>query len=385
MTRIHGLDLARALAIIGMMAAHMGPEHFLIDGYPSALFAVLSGVSMGIIASRSAGLAQARAALLTRAVILVGLGVVLSAVQFSIAIVLTAIGVSFLLLLPVLAWRTRWQVVLLAALVILGPLIGAAQAALFIPWTSAFFTDLLFGSYPLTAWLTYTLLGLLIHRLALQRETWLLLGGLVVFGLVQGILQVTGLRQSPGDMLNFVGEWLQGEPHSGGLLDVLTSAGLVAAIIGACLLACRVVAIVWATYPLRCLGAMSLTVYVVHVVITSIANGTFLGAGDNLAMLPDKEMGTLSDHGVAGADVGWTMEPLPDSPDLGFPPPDMDMAYPLWPSMFFAQLVGFLVFTSLWRWKFRRGPAEWAVSRAVTGTVSPRVDLEPARSTLSRP
>ena len=144
-------------------------------------------------------------------------------------------------------------------------------------------------------------------------------------------------RVGPSGEPDVVGEWLQGEPHTGGLLDVLTSAGLATAVIGACLLACRVAAVVWAIYPLRSFGAMSLTIYVTHVILTTIANDTFVSAaaldGDYI-------------------EFGWTEHP------------------PLWPDLFLWQLVGFLVFASLWRWRFRRGPAEWAVALTIAGTVS---------------
>ncbi|GAB3692767.1 hypothetical protein [Corynebacterium nasicanis] len=354
MTRIHGLDLARALAIIGMMAAHIGPERFLTDGYPSVLFAVLAGVSMGLIASRSP-LLDARLPLLTRAVLLIGLGVLLDALQFGIAVVLIAIGVSYLLLLPLLGWSTRRLLLVLAGLVVLGPLLGAAQHTLYIAWGSEFFSDLLFGPYPLTAWLAYTLLGFLLHRLALHRELWLLVGGVVVFVLAQGIIEVSGFRVGAHDGLNFLGEWLQGAPHSGGLLDVLTSAGLATAVIGVCLLACRVGAIVWATYPLRSLGAMSLTVYVTHVLITSVANGTVVSfdglSGEVYSDYVPEEY----------SEYAWSKYP-----------PELDKGdiydLPLWPELFLWQLLGFLVFASLWRWRFRRGPAEWAMHRAVGST-----------------
>lgn len=362
MTRIHGLDLARASAIIGMMAAHIGPDHFLTEGYPSVLFAVLAGVSMGIIASRPGERAQARLVLLTRAVILVGLGVLLDAVQDGISVVLIAIGVAYLLLLPVLWWRARWQAVLLGVLVVLGPLVGAVYSAYHVGFGSDFFSDLLFGPYPITAWLAYTLFGLLIHRLALRREVWLLLGGVIVFGAAQSIIAATDFRVGPYDQLKFVGEWLQGEPHSGGLLDVITSAGLAAAVIGVCLLLGRVAAIVWVTYPVRSFGSMSLTIYVTHVIITTIANETFMGTSTMYVDYMSAEQRQALE-GLGSGDFGWTMYPPPNGPEpggyMGFPYVD-----PLWPDLFVWQLLGFLVFASLWRWKFRRGPAEWAVSRA---------------------
>lgn len=359
MPRIHGLDLARALAIIGMMVAHIGPENPVTDGYPSVLFAVLSGVSMGIITAGSSSIRDARFRLLVRAVLLLGIGLLLAAVQSGILIVLTAIGAAYLLLLPVLRWRTRSLFILLAGLVLLGPLVIAAQAVLWIPWADMGFADLFFGAYPLTAWTAYVLVGLLIHRLALHRQVWLLGVGLGLFALTQFIVEAADFRVSTYDELNFFGAWAQPTPHSGGLLDVLSSAAMSAAVIAACLLACRVGAVVWATYPVRAFGAMSLTVYVVHVLITTIANGTFLSIGE----VGYGQLGLPS----GAADFGWTMyEPLTPGADLAEPDP-------LWPSLFLWQLAGFLLFAALWRWRFRRGPIEWAMHRVVEQTVSESV------------
>ncbi len=373
MTRIHGLDLARALAIIGMMIAHTGPDHFLTTGFPSVLFAVLAGISMGIIASRAASPADARFRLLVRAVILIGLGVVLAAVQSYIVIVLTAIGVSYVLLLPVLRWRASWLLGLLAGLVLLGPLVVAVQEVSGLQLYNEFVADLFVWPYPVTAWTAYTVLGLLIHRLALARETVLLVGGLAVFLLTQGLILLLDFRVAPGDELNLSGAWLQGEPHTGGLLDVLTSAGFSVAVIGACLLACRVAAVVWATYPVRSLGAMSLTVYVTHVIITTIANGTFIGTGPT----PEDLWGGQTEL-LGETEYGWTM--YSSDPFTG-QIPAVPADDPLWPTLFVAQLVGFLVFASLWRWRFRRGPAEWAMHRAIEGAVGETAPAEqlPAR------
>ncbi len=69
-TRIDGLDVARAIAILGMFVAHVGNSGrrqspggwdwlWIADGRPSALFAVLVGVSMALIVQRRlAGVAE---------------------------------------------------------------------------------------------------------------------------------------------------------------------------------------------------------------------------------------------------------------------------------------------------------------------------------------
>lgn len=357
MTRIHGLDLARALAVIGMMAAHLGPGYPVTGGYPSVLFAVLAGVSMGIIAARAPGeLPETRFRLLLRGVILVGFGLLLSLLQTGIVEVLTAIGLSYVLLIPVVAWSLRRLAILLAVLVIAGPLLIAADTYYVVNWGDHAVADLLTGTYPLLAWLAYLTVGLLIHRLVLTRGTtarqvWLAGIGLLLLAAVQLIIELTDFRVGPGDILNPIGAYLQGEPHTGGLLDVVGSAGAAMMVTGTCLLLCRVDAVVWASYPLRTLGSMSLTVYIAHVVTTGWSLGNLIG------------LGTVYDgqfRPVPGANFGWTM----------YTPVDRAISQePSWLWMFGIQLLIFLIFASLWRWRFRRGPLEWGVHRVIEGTV----------------
>ena len=396
MTRIHGLDLARALAIIGMMAAHIGPKNPVTDGYPSVLFAVLAGVSMGIIsrgvADGAGDLLRTRFRLILRGVILAGLGVVLAALQSGILVVLTAIGVSYLLLTPVVTWSTRRLGVLLGVLVVAGPLLVAAENVFTLTWSDELLPDLLVGAYPLLAWLAYTLVGLLIHRVVVRpatspaepsgvvRPVWLAALGLALLGATQLIIELTGFRVGPNDILNEFGAYLQGEPHTGGLLDVTGSAGAAMAVIGLCLLVCRAGAVVWASYPLRAMGSMSLTMYITHVIITTLVDGTFVS-------LHNIYIGQPQPYRPKG-DFGWTMyTPLSDSP--GFPGrgnpdapvfTDPGMGDPDWLWMFTAQLIGLLIFASLWRWRFRRGPLEWGVHRVIEGAVGPVPDapIQPA-------
>lgn len=361
MTRIHGLDLARALAVIGMMAAHLGPDHPVTRGYPSVLFAVLAGVSMGIIAARRpGGLPDTRFRLLLRGVILVGFGLMLSLAQTGILEVLTAIGLSYVLLLPVVGWSVRRLAVLLAVLVVGAPLLIAADTYYVISWGDHAVADLFTGTYPLLAWLAYLTAGLLIHRLvivggAVSRQVWLTVTGLVLLAGTQLIIEATDFRVAPGDILNPIGAYLQGEPHSGGLLDVLGSAGAAMVVTGTCLLLCRVGAVVWTSYPLRALGSMSLTVYVTHVLVTGWSRGRLIS------------LGTAYDgqfQPVPGANFGWTMYTPYDPVTNAAPTPE-----PSWLWMFGAQLVLLILFASLWRWRFRRGPLEWGVHRVIERSV----------------
>ncbi|RSZ65449.1 hypothetical protein EAH68_01425 [Corynebacterium hylobatis] len=369
MTRLHGLDLARALALIGMMAAHLGPGYPVTGGYPSVLFAVLAGVSMGIISARAPGeLPDTRFRLLLRGVILVGLGLMLSLAQTGIVEVLTAIGLSYVLLIPVVAWSARRLAILLAVLVLTGPLLIAADTYYVINWGDHAVADLLTGTYPLLAWLAYLTVGLLIHRLVVTRGTtarqvWLAGTGLLLLAAVQLIIELTDFRVGPGDILNPVGAYLQGEPHTGGLFDVVGSAGAAMMVTGLCVLLCRVEAVVWVSYPLRALGSMSLTVYVAHLITTGWSR-------DNLISLDTAYDGQF--RPLPEGDFGWTMYTPQET--LAVAPVTME---PTWLWMFGAQLVVLLLFASLWRWRFRRGPLEWGVHRVIENSVENSVGSSP--------
>ncbi|MFD5868469.1 DUF418 domain-containing protein [Corynebacterium sp. NPDC060344] len=198
--RIHGLDIARAVAIIGMMGAHFGPWSgrpalaapstwpAVVNGYPSALFAVLAGVSIGIIARRgvAAGgveLLRSRMRLGARAVILIALGLVLASVQSDVMVVLVPMGAMFLVTLPLVSARTRTVAVVAAVLGVAGPLMMAPARVFPQLVTNPTVGDAIVFTYPLTAWAFYGLVGLLVHRLVLKsppRWPWLAAGGAVL-------------------------------------------------------------------------------------------------------------------------------------------------------------------------------------------------------------
>ncbi len=82
-TRVVGVDVARGLALIGMAATHIFPDYrgdevhpayVVAAGRASALFAVLAGVSLSLVAARSDSLARFRVATVVRAVLLLALG-----------------------------------------------------------------------------------------------------------------------------------------------------------------------------------------------------------------------------------------------------------------------------------------------------------------------
>lgn len=198
--RYIGIDLARFLAVIGMMANHLvaigsgDPTASLLDqraseiattmtsGIAAALFAVLGGVS-AVFASRRA-LAAGRtgaaiAAIMIRGVVLIVLGLALGALLTPIIVVLAYYGVALILVSVFIAARS-WVIALSAGVLWIagGPLNALARQALEIvneAGSPSFETIaaepletvrglLLTGAYPAITWVAYLLVGMLIAR-----------------------------------------------------------------------------------------------------------------------------------------------------------------------------------------------------------------------------
>ena len=212
--RVVGLDIARALALIGMMATHILPA-FDLDGLTlsqqvaggraSALFAVLAGVSIALMSGRSSpehGRARwaTAAGLAVRALLIAVIGLVLGEADSGIAVILTYYGVLFLLAIPFLGLRAQSLAVLTAVWLVAAPIAShllrphlpppsydsPSFASLSDPWQ--LLTELTFtGYYPAVPWLAYVLAGMAVGRLALGswRTT-------VRVGVVGAVLAVAG-------------------------------------------------------------------------------------------------------------------------------------------------------------------------------------------------
>lgn len=365
--RIHALDVARALAVFGMVANHLLPNYSPVEalssGYPSSLFAVLAGVSLAIIGT---GSGQGQQKLLLRGVILLVLGIVLDATQSIVSVVLGAIAMIYLLLGPVLRWSTKKILVLFAVLWLLGPWVTIASE-----WFGAY-SDWLSGSYPLIGWLCYGLVGVLIHRHLLGAGAqWRLVVPLA--GLGFGAAGVIFDRSEwSGEETDALAQWWSFAPHSGGVGDVAISSAMAVGIVAALLLlfdAGRAVAV--ALYPLRCVGMMSLTVYVCHVLsvpfLVDYGAGWKLGDEENyFGPAIGWEEFQQQVAAASGWDEYWQIEgQIYGFGDDSSSATSMMSDFPVnwWP--FIGTVLVALVFCSLWRLFFSKGPLEWAVARMV--------------------
>jgi uncharacterized membrane protein len=117
--RVVGLDVARALAVFGMLGAHVGvtddlelsPSTWLdiVWGRSSILFAVLAGTSVALLSGRTFpvtgdDLVRARTRILVRAAWVFLIGGVLDALGADLDVILCVYAVLFVLALPFLQW-----------------------------------------------------------------------------------------------------------------------------------------------------------------------------------------------------------------------------------------------------------------------------------------
>lgn len=306
--RLVGLDVARCVALLGMVATHVLDERtpagelttaqWLAGGRASALFAVLAGVSLALMTReplRGRPLVLRTTAIAGRAVLIAILGLVLGRLDTDIAIILTYYGVLFVLALPFTLLRVRWLGPLAVVWVVGAPVVSHLVRPHLPPRgfespTAGQLADpgqlaaelLLTGYYPVFPWLAYVLAGLVLGRLDLRDAS--LLGALAVGGLGAAVLvtrvsttlvdpavasdNATGMSgTTPPD-----GDWswmLVVAPHSATPFDLAQTIGSAVLVIACCLLlerllprvVCRVLAVVFGA------GAATLTLYSLHVVM----------------------------------------------------------------------------------------------------------------------
>ncbi len=295
--RIAGVDLARGLAIIGMLAAHLlytgdgwiwsDPATWIgiVDGRSSILFATLAGVSIGLVTGGAvplapAGMRPARQRLAARAGLLWLLGLLLILTGVPVYVILPAYAILFLLTLPFTALRApvlfALAFVVAVVMSLLFPLLGFlsrdSEIGVLIGW-----------AYPFPVWVAFLLAGLGLARAGITRRAvqWRMLMagvGLAVLGY--------GLAEVVTPPTEYWAQVWTAEPHSTGLLEVLGSGGFAIAALGGCLLLCaradgRMTVAGWIALPLRATGAMPLTAYTAQLLVWALVAAVALGdAGD---------------------------------------------------------------------------------------------------------
>lgn len=325
--RVIGLDVARCLALVGMIATHAlvtsAPDggvttvQAVAGGRASALFAVLAGVSLALMTGRTQPLTgpdlrPVVAGLLVRAAVVAAIGLVLGSLETTIAVILASYGVLFCLGVPFLHLRAGGLAALAVGWAVAGPVLShvvrpllpergyETPSLLSLATPGRLLSELLLtGYYPAFVWLAFLLGGMALGRLDLGRTRtalWLVAvgsGTALVARAVSGLLldrdgvrrelarTFTGPGQSAGlrDALEHglygttpTGSWwwlAVSAPHSGTPFDLLHTGGCAVAVIGACILVARLAPRTFAVGFGA--GAMTLTLYSLHVVLRTPA------------------------------------------------------------------------------------------------------------------
>lgn len=185
--RIVGLDIARGIAIIGMIAAHtmIGAGSFswsepetwsdLANGRPSILFALLAGISVALMTGRAriperSEAGTMRLQLVVRGVMIFGFGLVLELLGTNIAVILTFYGILYLIAMLFIRARVRTLVIWSVTLAIVGPSLQAVIGVLMPYGYGAGVQLMLQGTYSVFVWTSLMLAGLALGRLDVTRK-----------------------------------------------------------------------------------------------------------------------------------------------------------------------------------------------------------------------
>ncbi|WP_317230823.1 heparan-alpha-glucosaminide N-acetyltransferase domain-containing protein [Clavibacter sp. MX14-G9D] len=286
--RLRGIDAARGLAVVGMMAAHVAlprtldlgdPASWLAvtDGRSSILFATLAGVSIALMSGRERpasgdDLARVRLRILVRAACLFLLGGLLASLQTYVAVILEVYAVLFVAVLPLLRWRASRLLALAGAGAVALPVLTTALTIHFdgsLMRPDPFVLLVVTGHYPALTWVAFAVAGLGIGRLALGSTRVQLL--LVTVGAGLAVLAYGGSALLEAAVPAPPPGWeyiLSTTPHEGSPFEVVGSGGTAIAVIGLCL---RVAALLPAVLvPLEAVGQLALTVYAVHIVVIDL-------------------------------------------------------------------------------------------------------------------
>lgn len=232
-TRVIGVDVARAVALIGMICAHLTyPDGLLAEvlyGFPSALFAFLAGVSMSLMAGRGARPAH----FIVRGVVLIALSLALAAIPTQIVIVLGTLGACMIALAWAPRLQSRW---LLTIAVVLTFASGFVQ--LFV--------------YPPLMWAALMIAGMYFHRHLLYHPQRLVIAAVSGGALMAADIAARWYVDVP--------PYFTAQGHTGGVVDVVGSVGASVSICSLCCLLARP----WQRVLPR-MGRMPLTLYCLHI------------------------------------------------------------------------------------------------------------------------
>ena len=348
--RLVGVDVARAVALLGMVTVHFGPGRGVGEGpaafvyhsfygKASVLFALVAGIGVGLMSTRSS-VRLVRARLVYRVVWLVPLGLGLQELDHPVAVILQYYGVFFLGVVPFVGRRRATLLIsglvslLLGSAIVLWALVHRPE------WMVRLgghtppdpFGDLVLGGYyPALTWVPVLVVGMWLATTdlhATRTRVALVVGGSTVLAATRwlGVVLADAVE---ADVSRGAWGWvLAVSGHSEMPLAVIGAIGFSAGVVGAGLLLAD--AAPRLLHPLAALGRLALTVYVGHLLV--------------YAWFPDLFPADTVPEGIR-------------------------------------HVAGFGVATAagatLWLWRMRRGPLEAAVRWPWQHVVAPLVDRRP--------
>lgn len=290
--RLLGLDLARGLAVLGMLAVHIGPTsggdalsrvYALPHGRASVLFVLLAGVSVTLLA-RSRSAPRPRAQLLWRALLLLPAGLALQSLDHGASVILAQYAVLFAVATLLVGARDRLLLGVVAVSATLGPVahwLGQATAPAVFARTPMEVSDgpvavgvglLATGGFPIMVWAAPFALGLWLGRRPLGEpgvQRLLVVGGLgataLAWAVSAGVLALTGPPTSAADPLML----LSRGAHSQMPAWLLMTTGTAVLLVGAALMVARRVP--RSSWPVAAVGQLALTLYVAHLIALHLA------------------------------------------------------------------------------------------------------------------
>lgn len=290
--RISGIDMARALAIVGMVMVHIGPQdagrpgiaaqvYRFSHGRASILFVILAGIGVSLLAGDRSPmrLRTATQRLIWRAIVLLPIGLALQETGVAIAVILQHYAAYFLLATVLMRLSDRALVAFAIVGATAGPVLYLWLHRSVPSWFAAdtphwydaphvILDVVLTGHYPLVAWAAPLAFGIWIgrHGLRSQRAALCMLAtgvALTVVGFAVSNTLITryGLAANEVDWRQLIMD----EPHDNMPLWLLTSSATAMSVIAGCLLLAN--RFPRASWPLVALGQLAFTAYVLHVLV----------------------------------------------------------------------------------------------------------------------
>lgn len=288
--RLAGLDVARGLAVLAMLVAHLSPVGGVLglsEYLAAPLFAVVLGAAMGLALARpGADPVRFVADNALRGVLLVILGVLLQAAYDQVDVALPTLGVLVLVLAPLAVGLHRLPVLTLglaAGAAVLGPVLTErARDALvadggttgsvarhLLDWLAAG------PSHRLVSFLPMALGGLALALLLPRLLGWRPAAGVsAVLLAASGVVHALGAASTDG-----------AAPSSGTTAEVVAGTFLAGGVVAASFALADVAAVgrwgVRALDPVLSLGRLALTAYTVQVLVLALVSLVRGGADDD--------------------------------------------------------------------------------------------------------